>query len=265
MSEDRDRINRIAAEQMLSGAWVGWGVGSDPLADLLAATAVSARDDELAGEEAAVMAFRGARLSPTPELRRRSMVKTALAKLATAKAAIALIALGGGGVALAAGSGNLPGVGASNDHAAGRPSTSVTASEHASGSAAAAHGSKSAEASNSAEPSGSGSGTPSPNLRGLCTAFNAGAGSNPGKALDNPAFTVLITAAGGKDKVPDYCTTVLAAAPGKSSAHPGEASSHGSPSTHPTGAPSTHPTGAPSTHPSGPPSIPSHPVPSPTH
>ncbi len=250
MSENRERLDRLAAELMVSGAWAGGRVGSDPLADLLAATAVSARDGELAGEEAAVMAFRAAHLSPIPELRRRSMLKTALAKLATAKVAIALLAVGGGGVALAAGSGNLPGVGSPDSHPTGRPSISVTASENASHStAAAAAGTKSAEAGKSHAPSG----TPSPNLHGLCTAFNAGAGDNPGKALDNPAFTVLITTAGGKDKVVDYCKGVVASA---SAAHPTEADSHGSPSTHPSGEP-THPSGAETT--------PSHPVPTRSH
>ena len=178
------------------------------------------------------------------------MLKTALAKLATAKVAIALLAVGGGGVALAAGSGNLPGVGSPDSHPTGRPSISVTASENASHStAAAAAGSKSAEAGKSHAPSG----TPSPNLQGLCTAFNAGVGDNPGKALDNPAFTVLITTAGGKDKVVDYCKGVLASA---SAAHPTGAESHGSPSTHPSREP-THPSGAETT--------PSHPVPTRSH
>jgi hypothetical protein len=247
MSEDRERIDRLAAELLVSGVWAGGRIGSDPLADLLAATAVSARDGELVGEEAAVMAFR-AHLSPTPELRRRSMLKTALAKLATAKVALVLAAVGGGGVALAAGSGNLPGVGSADSHPTGRPSTSVTASENSSHSTAAAAAANGAEAGKSHAPSG----TPSPNLTGLCTAFNAGAGDNPGKALENPAFTVLITTAGGKDKVADYCTGVLASA---SAAHPTEAS-HGSAGTHPSSAP-THPSGAPTT--------PSHPLPSSTH
>src|SRR5712692_8914373 len=51
-----------------------------------------------------------------------------------------------------------------------------------------------------AKPSGA-PGTPSPSLRGLCTAFQAGATSNHGKALTNPAFTALVTAAGGTDKL----------------------------------------------------------------
>jgi hypothetical protein len=172
------------------------------------------------------------------------MLKSALAKAATAKAAIVLAAVGGGGVALAAGSGHLPGVGTPSDHAAGRPTASVTANEHATAAAAhgtsnaAGHGSSSAAAHGSTAPDGS----PSPNLRGLCTALQAGVGDNPGKALDNPAFTVLINTAGSKDQVADYCTTLLATPAGASSADaPG--TSHGRPSARPTDVPSSHPTG----------------------
>ena len=90
--------------------------------------------------------------------------------------------------------------------------------------------------------------TPSPSLIGLCTAYLAGAGAEHGNALQNPAFTALITAAGGPDKVDAYCTGLGVTAPG---------SNHASPTAHPTGEPShpnptskpPHPTGAPTSHP----------------
>jgi hypothetical protein len=93
-------------------------------------------------------------------------------------------------------------------------------------------------------------GSPSPSLVGLCTAYQADVADSPGKALDNPAFTALITAAGGKDNVIAYCTAIL---PGP---HPSGTPSYPTTSTasHPTEPPSTHP-GA-STHPTGPPSTP---------
>ncbi len=239
MSDDRQRIDPITAEYLICGARAGSPAGGDRLAELLAAAATPPRRGELTGEQAAVLAFRDARLTNPPESRRRSMLKSALAKVATAKAAIVLAAVGGGGVALAAGSGHLPGVGAS-DHPTGRPTTSVTASEHATA-AAAGQVTAGAIAQGSASPNGS----PSPNLRGLCTAFNAGAGDNPGKALENPAFTVLITTAGSKDKVADYCTTLLGTPAGKASTHAAD------------------PSKAPSTHPSGPETTPNHPEPTP--
>jgi hypothetical protein len=258
MSDHRQRIDPVTAEQLIRGARAGSAVGSSRLADLLAASAAPARRGELTGEEAAVMAFRDAHLAIAPESRRRSMLKSALAKMATAKAAIVLAAVGGGGVALAAGSGHMPGVGASDDHSTGRPSASVTASEHAMASAVE-HGSSAAAAHDSATPHASAKhgsaaphGSPSPNLRGLCTAFNAGAGDNPGKALGNPAFTVLINTAGGRDKVAGYCTALLATPAGKSSTLPNDPSR---------GASSTHS----ASHPSGPDQTPSHPEPTPSH
>jgi hypothetical protein len=96
-------------------------------------------------------------------------------------------------------------------------------------------------------------GSPSPSLVGLCTAYLAGVAENPGRALDNPAFTALITAAGGKDNVIAYCTAILP------SAHASGTPSHptAGPPSHPTEPSSTHP-GA-STHPTGPPStLPGH-------
>jgi hypothetical protein len=129
----------------------------------------------------------------------------------------------GGGVALAASSGALPsGLGAGNAHS--------QASAHATArpSAAAA-----ADAEN-------GNAAPSPSLVGLCRAYAAGVHDNPGKALDNPAFGVLITAADGKDNVGDYCTDLLKDQPATGS--------NAKPDDVPTG-PATHTTPS---HPSGP-------------
>ncbi len=53
------------------------------------------------------------------------------------------------------------------------------------------------------------SAAPEPSLVGLCHAFPAVANSH-GRALDNPAFTTLITAAGGADNVAAYCQVLLA-------------------------------------------------------
>src|SRR6266702_465610 len=186
MSEDEDRINRIAAEQMLSTTWVGWGVGSDPLAELLAAQAAAASDSSPGGD---------------------------------------LTSTGGSPSAW--------------------PSTSAQLSA-----------------------------PPPANVRDLCVAIDTTPAPDRASALDDPAFTVLITAAGGKDQVAAYCAAVLASEPASSSAHPGDpsyqpsstppSSSPTSPSStpsptspppgtpSPTSAPRTHPSGPPSTHPSGP-------------
>jgi hypothetical protein len=181
------------------------------------------------------------------------MLKTALAKIATAKAALVLAAVGGGGVALAAGSGHLPGVGGPDQHAGDRVTTSVSGSAHASsGHSAAAQGSGAAAAATPASRPATPNGSPSPNLRGLCMAYSAGVAGNPGKALANPAFTVLITTAGGKDQVAGYCTTLLASPAGAAaSTHPGS-TAHPEPSTR-------------TSHPTAPEDTPSHPNPAPTN
>jgi hypothetical protein len=50
---------------------------------------------------------------------------------------------------------------------------------------------------------------PNPNLEGLCQAYLSSKGAEQGKKLDSAAFEALVRAAGGKEKVPDYCQTLL--------------------------------------------------------
>jgi hypothetical protein len=245
MSIHRRRIDRDTAELLLRGGLAGSSAGLDPLAALLASAAAPARADELAGEQAAMVAFRIAHRAPLTQPRRRSMISTTVAKILTAKAAAVAAATVLSGVAVAAGTGHLP-----TQHQDGATARDT----HASQAAEPAESTHPTGKPSSAGSSGDHSATPSPSMVGLCRAFTAGAGSNPGKALENPAFTALITAAGGKDKVTTFCTAVLADA-----AHQAESStthSSGAPTTHPTGEPTTHPTGEPTTHPTGAPTGP---------
>ncbi|MBP2329171.1 hypothetical protein JOF56_009556 [Kibdelosporangium banguiense] len=256
MSAHRSRrIDRHTAEHLLRGGSVQTQAGgSGALSDLLAAAAAPARESELAGEQAVLAAFRAARLASVPQLRRRSMlIKTALAKLLTLKvAATAVTAVATGGITVAAATGNLPTQ--HGDSSTAPPMSTVssttgpvtptpsidpgqtpdTADKNTNG--------KNAADNNSGDKNAGNSGSPSPSLVGLCQAYTAGAGAEQGKALDNPAFTVLITTAGGKDKVSVYCTDLLGNQPGQSSA------------AHPTGQPTTHPTGPGQAHPTGKPS-----------
>jgi hypothetical protein len=230
-----NRIDRFTAERLLRGETAG----PDQLAKLLAAAAAPAERGELAGEEAAVAAFREARLIPALQPRRRSMIKTALA---IKVAAAALSATTVGGVALAAGTGHLP------ESLGGAAPTARPTATHDTGKASATR---------DKHPNAS----PSPSLIGLCHAYRAGAGDNSGKALDNPAFTHLITVAGGKDKVAAYCADLLKTHAGKApGSHPtGKPTTQPTtkPTTHPTTKPTTHPTTKPTTHPTGAPSTPS--------
>lgn len=146
-------------------------------------------------------------------------------KLLALKTVIAVVGLSGGSVALAAATGNLPA------HLGGHPAAATSAS--------------SASASADARGGHHHAATPSPTVRGLCHAYTAGAGSNPGKALDNPAFGALISAAGGKDKVSSYCAAALTSAPGHSAGHgTGNGKGNAAP-----GKPTAHPTPASGTHP----------------
>jgi hypothetical protein len=150
------------------------------------------------------------------------MIKAGLAKLLTVKVGVAVgAAVATGGVALAAGNGALP-----------NPFNEKPAASH----------------SPDARDNGA-KGSPSPSLVGLCHAFSAGNKEDRGKSLENPAFTALINAAGGKDKVEGFCDNVL-----KSAAPAAKPSDAGKPSTRPStpGTPSPHskPSVVPS-HPKG--------------
>lgn len=224
MRANRHRLNRNAAEQLFRGESASQPAGPlahhDALASLLAAAAAPAREHELDGEAEAVMAFRRALVRPAPRPRRPLMSAT---KLLVAKAVLAVVGVSGGGVALAAATGHLP--------------SNLTGTPAAASSAASASAMPSANGNPASHPASS----PSPSLRGLCQAYTAHVGSNPGKALDNPAFSALITAAGGKDKVAAFCVSLRATPPGnRPTSHP-----HGKPSSLPTSANTTHPTGKP--------------------
>jgi hypothetical protein len=158
------------------------------------------------------------------------MVTTAALKLFTVKAGVvAAVVLGTGGVALAASTGAIP-VPLPNHHPA--PSTSATTPQPGDRPESSTH---------------PGNADPSPSLVGLCRAYAAGAGADHGKALENPAFQALITAAGGTVEVDAFCTKLLATAgPSQSTdVQPSDRASHPDHPSHP-----AHPTDKPSVRPS---------------
>jgi len=202
------RFGRRTAERLLRAVPGRTPVaGHDRLSGLLAAAAAPARDRELAGEQAALAAFQGARLATAPQPRRSSMLKIALAHLLTVKIA-AVAAVTAGGIALAAAAGTLPG-----QH---REETPRPASTEVVGTTS--------DPARTQNPKPDNSASPSPSLKGLCQAYTAGAGAEHGKAHDNPAFSALITAAGGANEVPAFCADLLGDKPGKPSepGKPGE-------------------------------------------
>lgn len=204
------------------------------LGRLLNEASAAAQPEELNGLSAALTAFHQHH-SPT---RRRSM-KAVLTNLIAAKALLAIGAASVGGLTLAASTGSLPAPAQNAAHdLVGAPAADADDTEDATEDATD-------EGNATPKPSAS----PSPSLIGLCRAYSAGVKDANGKALENPAFTFLITTAGSKEAVNAYCTTLLATAPGgKPTALPTQAHK---PTAHPTGKPSDHPTGKPSTHPTG--------------
>jgi hypothetical protein len=166
------------------------------------------------------------------------MIKTAVMKLLTVKAAAVFALAAAGGVAVAATTGTLPTTltgsehstsgmsAASSDHAGG-PSARPSASEKGKGRDGEKDGNNQNGNHNgdqNGNQSGNGpegaNGSPSPSLVGLCHAVDAGNKDDHGKALENPAFTALITAAGGKEKVDAFCATLLASASAAPKEHP---------------------------------------------
>jgi hypothetical protein len=234
------RIDRRTAERLLGGAPADV---PDALAGLLAAVVAPPRDGELTGEPAAMAAFREpARHSTVPRPRSSWMITSASARPRTVKVTAAVAAICAvSGVAAVAATGHL------TSPAGGSPAPSSTSSDVTTHSTITIGTSAVRGAS-----AGGHGGSPSPSPAGLCHAYAAGAKSAHGKALDNPAFTALVTAAGGRAKVDAYCTIVLAGPAGASThatgaAHAGTTTRGKSAATHTAGA--GHPTGPPGAHP----------------
>jgi len=223
----RDRLDAASAERLIAGEDVGFG----DLSALLAAAAAPPRPQETAGETAALVAFRYANLGPYGGQRRRSAAKPMWTRLASIKAAAIAVALASAGVALAAGTGVLP------DPFTSDPSTAAPSltSGHPRTTGRTAPGTTTTNGTSSA-PSSSTTAPGSAGLKGLCEAYQAQAEKDHEKALDNPSYRRLIDAAGGRDKVDDYCVDLVGEpAGGRPSDHPGNTA-------HPTGAPGGQPT-----------------------
>lgn len=236
MNAHRPRgIDRLTAEQLLRGGRDGVrSHESEALSDLLSAAAAPATEGELAGEQAAVAAFRAARPVPGPRRARRAKVLTMKV------AAVAAGVVAASGVAVAAATGHLPSRPGGGNPA---PVTSAPASP-------ASEQTTTAAGDRSTRP-GPANGTPSPSFTGLCQAYSSGNKADHGRATADPAFGALLTTAGGQDKVDGYCAGLLA---GKAAHEPGN--DHPVPPGR-TGQPArTHPATDPPGHDKGPPKSP---------
>ena len=162
--------------------------GYAEVAVVMAAVAAPGSPHELAGAASTLEAFRAA-ADPRPVPPRRARM---LVKLLTVKAAAAVfsVALMGGGVAAAA-TGSLPDPAQRLAHrmvgAAPSPTDQGRSADHSSAGKA-----KGPDATGAA-------------MKGLCTAWLAGQGGANGGKNDSVAFQALAAAAGGADKIADFC------------------------------------------------------------
>jgi hypothetical protein len=231
---ERD-LSQEAAERLLSGDLTPPPDGTDRLAALLAAASAPGRPDELAGEAAAMAAFR----AHPPTIRRWSLRRALTIKVAAAVA----VMVAAGGVAVASGTGFLPipfipgkagPVPSGTDGPAGRsPGQGRTASP----------------APSPADPA----------LPGLCADFQKKTSDEKQKELKGKHFEQLVKAAGGPEHVEGFCAQVLAATPNPGKGKSGENPGSGTPGSPATGnGPGADPTrpGVPPTPATGPPAPP---------
>ncbi len=206
MSTFRSRLPRHAAERILDHRG---DPAVEPVAGLIAAASATSAAD--AGEERAVALFREAtRGAPVVAGAGASLLTRMTRKVAalpTAALVTSGLVLGGGGLALAASQGvvDLPFTG--HDHRSDQAPPAPSASNP---------GQSRTPGSNATHTPGKGQGTPgathtpsaspSPSLRGLCRAHQAGA--VPKKAT-NPAWATLSRAAGGAAGVDAYCLDLI--------------------------------------------------------
>lgn len=191
MRKDRPyRLTRRAAERLLDGGDVA-SPGSDPLAVFLAAARGPAGLDELAGEEAAIVAFRGAQSAPAAAVPGLPGRNGAVAKVLYAKIMAVVLAVAAGGVAFAAATGALPGQRPQSSHPPEiQPGTRPTGASD--------------DAPRPATPTAGSTAVPLP-IADLCRAYIALPSAEAGKALDGGPFKELVERAGGKDNVAGYC------------------------------------------------------------
>jgi hypothetical protein len=200
------RLDRREAEVLLSrGSSHADRAGLVNLLDLAAAPA---QREELAGRDAAVAEFvRLRRATPLAAPRRRRL-RAWLSRALVVKAAVGLTVLLLGGVAFAAGTGQLP---AEVQHGAHDLLTpfGVPVPDGSSPSAKSAR-------PHPVRPSRTPSAAPGADLRDMCETWQAGQKHGHGKDLDPALVARLGAAAGGTDKIADFCTALLAATPGPS-------------------------------------------------
>ncbi|MEH0936446.1 hypothetical protein [Micromonospora psammae] len=219
--------DRAESERLLdaTGAGATPAGAADPLAQLLSAAAAPPRPGELAGEQAALAAFRAARASGAvapvaPPGRRRGLTTGVVAWIA------GIAATATAGAAFAAVTLDRP----AEPERPPRPSAPAPTTPDRS---TPSSGGSTSGGSTSGAPSGAPSGTPGAvpsatttaggpagggkpdkpskngKLSGKCRAYLAKSPRNREKALRTPGFADLVAAAGGAERVEAYCRELL--------------------------------------------------------
>jgi hypothetical protein len=199
-------VERDAVESLLNGD-VRQPIEREVLLRLLSAATAPARPHELAGEDAAVLAFR----QPTTTPLRRPGRRALLTKLLTVKVAAAFAVTALGGATVAAATGALPRIPGTAGFDA-RPTTPAPPA----GSPHKPIG-KGTGAGGPAAPATSPSASTATSLTDLCRVFVTDVESKPPKDkektkqqdLKDPIFAPLVTAAGGVGKAMPYCVRLL--------------------------------------------------------
>lgn len=188
------RTDRDTAARLVDGQAAG------PVAVVLRAAAAPGHAEELVGEDAAVAAFRSAALAPVPG--KPSVFRRTLTKALVVKGVLVLAIAGSTGVVLAASEGALPMPWSDrSDQAPGDSTTTVPTTT-----APKPANPKPNAPADGADQGNRSAATPEPSIAGLCNAYTAG----EDKDVDNPAFGALAEAAGGPDRIPEYCAAVEA-------------------------------------------------------
>lgn len=232
-----ERLNRRGADRALDGAGTS---GVARVDEILAAATAPPSGFELNREADTVAMFRASVAVSAASAVKLTTFQAFRMRLAATKLAVAgtaAVLLAGGGVAYAASTGHLPEV-------LGGDNRSDNGSNHSS-QAPGQQGTKGPQGPKATSTATAGP-TTTASLKGLCNAFQKGATSNPGKAADNPAFSSLATAAGGKANIAAYCTFLIG--------EPGSKPSNGpkgdkTPPVRPTNAPNPNSTNKPGRNP----------------
>ncbi|MEU4555603.1 hypothetical protein [Micromonospora violae] len=177
--------------------------GADPVAALLAAAAGPARPGELAGEEAALAAFRAARANPTPgvvQRRRRRVTTGAVAWIG----AVAVTATAGAAFAAVTRDRAPEPVVPAPSRTSPSPPPDLSRSPEAGRSVAPG-----APSPDTATPPAASASASAAQLHGQCRAWRAKSPDQREKALRTPAFQRLVTAAGGPAEVEAYCQRLV--------------------------------------------------------